>query len=408
MEIRFPIQFKNPNKMTRKDFLKNVAALGIGAPFFSTLISSCTKDVNFYENIDPNFEGKVLIIGAGAAGLTAGYILNRYNIDFQIIEASSVYGGRVKKIEGFADFPIDLGGEWIHTNPSVLAELLSDSTVDANIDIINYNPQTIHVYKNGKIRKRNFGSHFYSEHKFKNTTWYGFFEKYMVPHFSDKIVYNSPVAAIDYSGEKVVVTNNSGETYEADKVLVTVPIKILQSDSISFAPALPSTKIDAIHSIDIPPILKVFIEFSERFYPDVLFVGSLNEDSLYYDAAFGKGSDKNVLGLFSISESAAYLTSLNSEQEIIDAVMSELDEIYDGKASQFYQKHVIQNWSAEPYIGGSYSHFGDSFNKTIDALIEPVNNKLYFAGEAINPEGDTATVHGAGQSAYAVVEMMLS
>jgi len=67
----------------------------------------------------------VAIVGAGAAGLAAGYLLQRYRVDFEIIEAAPVYGGRLKRAEGFADFPIDLGAEWIHTHPVVLAEILN-------------------------------------------------------------------------------------------------------------------------------------------------------------------------------------------------------------------------------------------------------------------------------------------
>ena len=39
----------------------------------------------------------------------------------------------------------------------------------------------ISVWKDGKLRKRNIASHFYSEYKFKSTTWYGFFEQHIVP-----------------------------------------------------------------------------------------------------------------------------------------------------------------------------------------------------------------------------------
>ena len=53
-------------------------------------------------------------MGAGAAGITAGHALSEKGIDFEILEASSVHGGRVKKTAGFADFPIDLGAEWVH------------------------------------------------------------------------------------------------------------------------------------------------------------------------------------------------------------------------------------------------------------------------------------------------------
>ena len=83
--------------MTRKDFLKNFVALGIGTPFLSMLLASCSKEELFFQDFDVNFTGKILIIGAGAAGITAGHILNKQGIDFQILEAAPIHGGRVKK-----------------------------------------------------------------------------------------------------------------------------------------------------------------------------------------------------------------------------------------------------------------------------------------------------------------------
>ncbi|MEO1260974.1 MAG: NAD(P)/FAD-dependent oxidoreductase [Bacteroidota bacterium] len=396
--------------MKRKDFMKNLMALSIGAPFLSTLLASCNKEaVDFYEDINVDFNGKILIIGAGAAGLTAGHILNKYQIDFQIIEASPVHGGRVKKIGNFADFPIDLGAEWIHTDPSILATLLNDRQTNAEIEIINYNPQTYSVWKNGELKRRNFASNFYSEYKFKNSTWFDFFDQYIVPGISDKIVYNSPVSDIDYSGEKVIVKTTNNEIYDADKILVTVPLKILQNNMINFNPGLPAEKTEALTQVEMPDGLKVFIEFSERFYPDViafdgLISAMLDGNHLYYDAAFGKDSQKNILGLFTVGEPASRYTDLQTDAAIMNKVLGELDEMFDGKATQTYVGHVVQNWSREPYIQGSYSHYDD--HGAMDVLSQPIGEKVYFAGEAYSSESQ-ATVHGAAETAYAVVEQML-
>ena len=85
-------------------------------------------------------------------------------------------------------------------------------------------------------------------------------------------------------------------------------------------------------------------------------------------------------------------------------MLAELDEIFDGKASQYYLQHVVQDWSREPFIGGSYSQRRASAKK----LGAPVAGTVFFAGEAMNPNGKTIAVHGACESAYAAVEAMLS
>ena len=96
--------------MTRNEFVKMCSLLGLSLPYQS-ILASCTSD-NTVSSTD--FQGTVLIIGAGAAGMTAGYLLNQQGVDFQILEASTVLGGRMKTTTDFVDFPIPMGAVWLH------------------------------------------------------------------------------------------------------------------------------------------------------------------------------------------------------------------------------------------------------------------------------------------------------
>ena len=392
--------------MNRSEFIKTCSVLGIGS-LFPTLFTSCSTDEDFFPQFENNFSGKVLIIGAGAAGITAGYVLSQYGVDFEIIEAAPVYGGRVKEASTFADFPIDLGAEWIHTDGSILATLINDPNVNASVDLINYSPETLSIWKNGKLRKRNLFTHFYGELKFKNTTWYNFFETYMLPSIRSRMVLNSPVASIDYSGNMVEVRNTNGQVFSGDRIILTVPLAILKSNSINFTPALPAAKLDALDAVNMPDGIKVFMEFSERFYPEMLYDGSVWEllegEKLYYDAAFGKDSNRNIFALFAVGEQATEYATIDTDENLIQYILNELDEIFDGKASQTYVKHVTQNWSKEPFIQGSYTHGDDS---VLGTLTTPIDDKLYFAGESFAPS-DYATVHGAARSSFVAVEEIL-
>ena len=398
--------------MTRKDFLKKGAVIGIGIPLMPIMLDSCLSTSFVNTQFETDFNGKVLVIGAGAAGLIAGYLLSKNDIDFQIIEASSEFGGRVKRNNNFADFPIDLGAEWIHTNPNILGELADNSLLNQEIEFISYSPKSVLIFKEKKLRKRNWISNFYKEYKFKNTSWYGYFEKYIFPEIKHKIIYNSPVQEINYEGDKVIVKNTEGRVFLSNKVLLTTSVKILQKEEITFIPKMPNDKINAINSIMMPDGLKVFIEFSEKFYPDMLFTGNLlkeisSSDKLFYDAAFKKESSQNILGFFCVGEKASPYTSLESEEKIISMVLEELDMMFSGKASQTYVKHIIQNWSKEKYIGGSYSMgFSKNRRDTIDKLKMSIMDKVYFAGEALSLKNGS-TVHGAGESAYSAVKLIL-
>ncbi|HAA21773.1 MAG TPA: hypothetical protein DCR93_11405 [Cytophagales bacterium] len=399
--------------MTRQEFLRRTAALGLGAPFLGSLLSSCAEDGIFNPEFTTNFSGRVLIIGAGSAGLHAGFALRQFGIDFQILEASNRFGGRVKKTDDFADFPIDLGAEWIHTDPSVMSRLSGDgSTADSDVETIRYRPQSYFLWDGEELRKRDILRHFYAEYKFKSTTWYDYLEQYIVPQVRDRITYESPITAVDYSGDGVVVTTLAGETYEADRVILTVPLTQLKQSAIQFTPALPTGKVSALDQVEMPDGLKIFVQFREQFYPDMTIDGTLPEylteedgDKAIYNAAFGKDTSDHVLALFCVGAHASEYVEQGSDDAIFEYFMAELDEMYDGAASENYMSHVVQNWTAEAYIGGSYAHYQDYSAQP--TLGEPVDGKVYFAGEAYS-QSDQSTVHGAGLSAYEAVEAILS
>jgi monoamine oxidase len=398
--------------MTRKEFLENSLLMGIGLPF---LMSSFLKSTNSDQSIsrsDVGFKGKVLIIGAGAAGMAAGYALKRYGVDFEILEAASVFGGRLKKAEDFTDFPIDLGAEWIHIEPKLLNEITRNHSPDTAFETMVYNPQTIQTWKNGKLRPRNYIRSLYSEWKFKDSTWFDFFEENIIPEISDRLKFNKPVSEIDYTSKKIKIVTVDKEIITADKVLVTIPVKLLQNKQITFRPELSEERTKAVNKIFMGDGIKIFVEFKQKFYPDILSFGNIfkaliDEEKFVYNAAFKKDSASHVLALFAINDKASAYTSLKNEGKIITRFLKELDEIFEGQATKYYVKHTIQNWSKEPFIQGAYSYAFEGRRKAIiNTISKPIMNKVFFAGEALSLKHH-ATVHGACGSAYESVDRML-
>ncbi|MBX2817584.1 MAG: FAD-dependent oxidoreductase [Saprospiraceae bacterium] len=194
--------------------------LGIGLPMGATA-ESCGKSENPISQGD-----KVIIIGAGAGGLTAGYLLQQRNIDFEILEASSLYGGRMKRTKDFADFPIPLGGEWLHVGTEVLREIVNDASIHVDVTTIPYDPNLDFGLLEGKqISIEDAG--FTTDQKFINSSWFDFFEEYIVSSIQNRIRYNNVIESIDYSGSRIVV-KSATEEFIADRVIVSVPVKILQ------------------------------------------------------------------------------------------------------------------------------------------------------------------------------------
>ena len=62
---------------------------------------------------------------------------------------------------------------------------------------------------------------------------------------------------IDYAGDGVTVATSGGETLTADRVIVTLPLALLQEDAVTFNPPLPEAKTTAISRLGAGLIEKV-------------------------------------------------------------------------------------------------------------------------------------------------------
>jgi hypothetical protein len=66
------------------------------------------------------------------------------------------------------------------------------------------------------------------------------------------------------------------------------------------------------------------------------------EEETYFDAAFKKDSEKNIMGILIAGESPMIKKDMKNDQ-ILKEVLFKLDEIFDNKANKNYKKHLIQN-----------------------------------------------------------------
>ena len=385
--------------MTRKEFLKMSGLLGISIPL-QTMLTACAKETV----VPTNFNGTVLIIGAGAAGMAAGYLLAQKGIDYQILEASPTHGGRMKQTTSFVDFPISLGAEWLHVAESELGHIVNNPTTQITTKFQGYQAQDqIGYYENGNLTYASLSAEFgndFIDQKFINSTWFDFFEQYIVPSIRSKIQVNTQIVSIDYQGDQVIATDSNGQSYETDKIIITVPLKILQDGDITFSPQLPAAHRNAMQNAPVWGGLKVFLEFSERFYPPYLTFPDSETNAgqrIYYDAAYGQNSASNVLGLVALGAQATlYQEGTSTVQR--DYILNELDTVFNGLASQTYRQHIVQNWDKEPFIRSAY--LADVASSSIsNNLSESIDQKVYFAGEAYTKADDWGGVHNAAQSA---------
>jgi lysine-specific histone demethylase 1B len=443
--------------MERRHFFKQSALVSIGGLLIpSSLFSSCRKETLFE---DVNYDGKVIIIGAGAAGLYAAYILKSKGIDFQILEASPSYGGRLGRLDGFANFPIDLGAQWLHGKNNLLGDLINRTDTKITLDdgdekywfnnqLVATLPNDINaVFENEKdvpdvsfkdyAIQKGFGDEYKNiveniagdsgasaslisaywkvteeenwvsgseDFKFEET-YFDFINNQIASHVKDKISVSTVVKKIDYSQDLIVVTDSNNNTYTSEKVIVTVPISILKSNDIEFVPALPSEKTTAFSKIGMGAGMKVFLKFTTKFYDENIIGGSIC--AAYADDSIGKKQPDNVLLAFIMGDQAEYLTGLGSDLAITNALLQELDTMYNGEATASFVSSYVQNWTTKPFIRGAYSYSTVGMGDSRSVAAQSIAKKLYFAGEAMNINGHHQTVFGAVESGYREVSNIL-
>lgn len=251
-----------------------------------------------------------------------------------------------------------------------------------------------------------------------------------------RVQINRAVKAIDYSGALINLTilntsDNSQETVMVDKLVVTAPIPVLKNSSlISFSPALPATKTDALSRIGMDASIRVIIEFKQNNffrkpltgnYPAFIYGGT--EVPSYFFPGVGR-SEINVTLNLTINGPKAEQLSLLQDKDKIQLILDEMDVVFDGLASANVRKYfaedvppdvdptnpviyIIKDWSKETYIGGgqSYPMLGGTNDDRV-ALAEPIDDRLFFAGEATDVTGEFGTISGAIKSGERAAEQV--
>ena len=365
--------------------------------------------------LDKSYEysGKVIIVGAGPSGLAAAKILERNQIDYLILEATDRFGGRLKKDTTLADFPIDLGAEWIHSNPIVLNKIKGLSGTAIEEDLIPYHLESAAKWNGNTIKEvskaeLDFRYRFLPESKFKSSTWYDFVEENLAKSVQSKIHFNSAVTSIDYSDDEVMVKTVGGKTYKADRVLVTVSVGVLKSEAIEFTPALDVKKKKAIASINFRPGLKVALKFSDTFYHNAIECASNSGERAYYDIALGKETESNILGFLCTGEESRRYIEYSTDEALVQVLLEELDQMYTGRATELFTgEYRIEKWSEYEFTRGTWTQAFEESPHHLRHLNRSLMNKVFFAGEINDPYRQMG-VPGAILSGYHSIDELLS
>jgi monoamine oxidase len=191
-------------------------------------------------------------------------------------------------------------------------------------------------------------------------------------------------------------------TFLAPRLVVTVPLGMLQlppgtHGAIQFVPPLPQ-KEAALQHLQVGHVIKLMIRFKERFWKihgQLAFVISFDEEIPTWWTQ--EPLTSNVLTGWAGGAAAEKLLNL-SRDELVDRAVGSLGRIF-GKDELWLRERIdgiyYHDWSKDPFSRGAYSYPKVGGLKAAQTLAEPVNDTIFFAGEATDFQGANGTVHAA-------------
>ncbi|CAI5779924.1 lysine-specific histone demethylase 1B [Podarcis lilfordi] len=202
-----------------------------------------------------------------------------------------------------------------------------------------------------------------------------------------------PVRSIDYTGEEVQVTATDGTLWKAQKVLVAVPLTILQKSAILFNPALSERKMKAINSLGAGVIEKIALQFPYRFWDSKIqgadYFGHVPPSSSkrgLFSVFYDMDPQRKCSVLMSVVTGDAVATMKNlDDKQVLQQCMIVLRELFKEQEVPDPVKYFVTRWNKDPWIQMAYSFVktGGS-GEAYDILAEDIQGKIFFAGEATN------------------------
>ncbi len=391
----------------------------------------------------------IAIIGAGAAGLGAARTLEESGLNILVLEARYRVGGRAHTVIASENVTFDVGCGWLHSadrnsfvpvakklhfeidqkrprwrdqTPSIgfpddlrakfLAELDAfwdrcDELAEQRDDVpaeraltpgSRWNPliNALSTYISGaeldRISVKDFVAYEDTEINWRVRRGFGA----LVSAYGAKIpvTLNTVVSAIDHSGTRIRIETSQG-TLLADKVIVTLPTEIIARKKVRFVPELPA-KVAAAAGLPLGLADKVTLALDKP-------------DDLPVDGHMRGAIDRVATGSYQLRPLGqpcieGYFGGRHARalEEAGDGALAAaaIDEVVNLLGSDFRKRVrplASSRWALDEFALGSYSCALPGHAADRAVLAAPIDNRLFFAGEATHLSW-FSTCHGARDS----------
>lgn len=387
------------------------------------------------------------IVGAGSAGLAAAKTARALGLDVMVLEASHRIGGRGYTEELAPGIAFDLGCHWMHSaslNPYVaIADQFGftyrkgtfgrhlfldgrwtrsadvgeasafwtarDAAIDAAgnartgqsiADVTDYSSpwagladywcSIATAADPDEVAVEDLSSYNDTDENWPLKQGFGA----LIARFGADVpvTLNCAVTRIDWGGQHVVLRTAKGDV-AARRALVTVSTGILGAGDIRFDPVLPAWKEAAIAGLPLGTHNRIGLLFDRDVFGDAPVDGGIRLG----DGSFA-GVNLRPFGdpwavVYTGGRHAVWLEKAG-QAAAIDHAKRVLGEVLGSDAPKHITRSIVTAWRGDPWVKGSYSAAlpGQAHQRV--ELAKPIDDRLFFAGEACSTEF-MATAHGA-------------
>jgi monoamine oxidase len=335
---------------------------------------------------------KVIILGAGMAGLVAGYELTQSGHDVTILEARMRPGGRVHTIrEPFSDgLYAEAGAARIPDNHDLTLKYVK--LFDVPLEPMYPTRLSALRFDGGDRREvpiagftEALGQNFGPDLGGTPTRWSKIrggtdvLPRAMARRLAEKIYYGCPVVRLEQTPNNVRVVflhAGSTQTMTTNRVLCTIPFSVLRNIEL---PNLSERRLDVIKHAEYAGVSRVYLQTKNRFWEDKGLSGfAFTSDAVeIWQPTWSQPGPRGILMTYARPGAAERISSMQ-ESDRINSTLAQLESFFPGLKEKF-EGGATKCWIEDEWSRGAWSYVG------VRDFINPGGEgRIHFAGEHLS------------------------